>query len=117
MFANPLPTVEELWKPRKAADDKGILKRGHIPGNAAPQLENFQPKRKLLDYLPGDRSSVMDRGARLVSLSFSKYNPSTSSAGGKKSCIEHQGTLLVNSAMIICKLREAVIYVLAEFVS
>ena len=48
----------------------------------------------------------MDRGARLVSLSFSKYNPSTSSAGGKKSCIEHQGTLLVNSAMIICKLTD-----------
>ena len=48
----------------------------------------------------------MDRGARLVSLSFTKYNPSTSSAGGKKSCIEHQGTLLVNSAMIICKLTD-----------
>ena len=44
MFANPLPTVEELWKPRKAADDKGILKRGHIPGNAAPQ--RFSAKKK-----------------------------------------------------------------------
>ena len=48
----------------------------------------------------------MDRGARLVSLSFTEYNPSTSTAGGKKSCIEHQGTLLVNSAMIICKLTD-----------
>ena len=48
MFANPLPTVEELWKPRKAADDKGILKRGHIPGNAAPQLEIFSQKESYL---------------------------------------------------------------------
>ena len=83
MFANPLPTVEEVWRPRKAADDKGILKRGHISGNAAPQLKILSQK-KLLDYLPDDKSSVMDRGARLVSLSFTKYNPSTESASGKK---------------------------------
>ena len=48
MFANPLPTVEEVWRPRKAADDKGILKRGHNSGNAAPQLKIFSPKESCL---------------------------------------------------------------------
>ena len=90
----------------KSCGRQGNLEtRSHL-WKRSTTVEDFQAKRKLLDYLPGDKSSVMDRGARLVSLSFTKYNPSTDSASGKKSCIENQGTLLVNSAMIICKLAD-----------
>ena len=82
--------LQTLYQLLKRCGDLEKLRTTRESWNEVTSLETqhhswrFSAKRKLLDYLPGDKSSVMDRGARLVSLSFTKYNPSTESASGKK---------------------------------